>query len=134
MFARKLGNKIRQGRLNRLAGSDRSQEIGGGRARPRSPWRWGVPLVVLAMGLRLAWVLAVPTVPVGDFATYRESANYLVEFGSLDHGFIYMPGFVMLLAAVRSLGGELYAQKLLGVFFGALAAAAIFGITARLGD
>ena len=47
---------------------------------------------------RFVWVLAVPTVPVGDFAMYRESANYLSEFGSLDPGFIYMPGFVLLLA------------------------------------
>jgi 4-amino-4-deoxy-L-arabinose transferase-like glycosyltransferase len=85
-------------------------------------WRWGIPLV------------AVPTVPVGDFATYRESANYLLEFGSLDHGFIYMPGFVLMLAGVASLGGELLAQKMLGVVLGTLAAAAIFGITARLAD
>jgi hypothetical protein len=47
---------------------------------------------VLAFGVRLAWVLAVPTVPVSDFAMYRESANYLSEFGHLDPGFIYMPG------------------------------------------
>ena len=83
--------------------------------------------------LRFVWVLAVPTVPVGDFATYRESANYLLEFGSLDHGFIYMPGFVLMLAGVASLGGELLAQKMIGVVLGGLAAAAIFGITARAG-
>src|SRR5207253_7467555 len=97
-------------------------------------WRWGVPLVVLATLLRLLWVLWVPTVPVGDFATYRESANFLVEWGTLDPGFIYMPGFVLLLAGIRTLGGELLAQKLLGVAFGGLAAAAIFAITARVCD
>jgi hypothetical protein len=95
-------------------------------------WRWGIPLVMLATLLRLAWVLAVPTVPVGDFATYRESANFLLEFGYFDHGFIYMPGFVVLLAGVRTLGGELIAQKMLGVFFGGIAAAAVFGVTAKL--
>jgi hypothetical protein len=104
------------------------------RATALERWRWGIPLVALATLLRLAWVLAVPTVPVGDFATYRESANYLLEFGSLDHGFIYMPGFVLLLAGVSSLGGDLLAQKMIGVALGGLAAAAIFGITARLAD
>ena len=54
--------------------------------------------------MRLAWVLAVPTVPVSDFAMYRESANYLSEFGHLDPGFIYMPGFVALLAWVKDAG------------------------------
>ena len=81
-------------------------------------WRWGVPLVALAFLARFVWVLAVPTVPVGDFATYRESANYLLEFGSLDHGFIYMPGFVLMLAGVAALGGDLLAQKMLGVVLG----------------
>jgi hypothetical protein len=95
-------------------------------------WRWGVPLVLLALAVRVAWVLAVPTVPVGDFATYRESANYLLEFGRFDPGFIYMPGFVFMLAGVASLGGELIAQKMIGVVLGSLAAAAIFGITCRL--
>ena len=66
-------------------------------------------------------MLSVPTVPVSDFAMYRESANYLSEFGRLDPGFIYMPGFVALLAAIKNLGGDLLAQKLLGVFFGAWA-------------
>ncbi len=97
-------------------------------------WRWGVPLVAVAFLARFLWVLAVPTVPVGDFATYRESANYLLEFGSLDHGFIYMPGFVLMLAGVASLGGDLLAQKMIGVVLGTLAAAAIFGITAQLAD
>ena len=68
------------------------------------------------LGVRLAWVLAVPTVPVSDFAMYRESANYLSEFGHLDPGFIYMPGFVALLAGVKDGGATLLAQKLLGVF------------------
>ena len=97
-------------------------------------WRWGIPLVALAFLARFVWVLAVPTVPVGDFATYRESANYLLEFGSLDRGFIYMPGFVLMLAGVASLGGDLLAQKMIGVVLATLAAAAIFGITARLAD
>jgi len=84
-------------------------------------WRWGLPLVALATLLRVAWVLAVPTVPVGDFATYRESANYLLEFGRFDPGFIYMPGFVFMLAAVAWLGGELVAQKMIGALLGSLA-------------
>ena len=57
---------------------------------------------------------------------YRESANYLSEFGSLDPGFIYMPGFVALLAWVKDLGGDLLAQKLLGVAFGGIGAAGLF--------
>ncbi|HXT99783.1 MAG TPA: hypothetical protein VN903_02245 [Polyangia bacterium] len=95
---------------------------------------WGVGIVVLAFVVRLAWVLAVPTVPVSDFAMYRESANYLSEFGRLDSGFIYMPGFVVLLAWVKDAGGGLLAQKLLGVGFGTLAAAAMFAVAYKLVD
>ena len=80
--------------------------------------------LILAFGVRLAWVLAVPTVPVSDFAMYRESANYLSEFGHLDPGFIYMPGFVMVLAWVKNAGGGLLAEKMIGVLAGALGAAA----------
>ena len=104
------------------------------------PWRWraillwGAALVGLATAVRLIWVLSVPTVPVSDFAMYRESANYLSEFGRLDPGFIYMPGFVALLAAIKNLGGDLLAQKLLGVFFGALGAAGLFVVTRKLVD
>ena len=86
-------------------------------------------MVVLAIAVRLAWVLAVPTVPVSDFAMYRESANYLSEFGHLDPGFIYMPGFVALLAWVKDAGGGLLAQKMLGVSSaGRWAPAALFAL------
>jgi hypothetical protein len=95
---------------------------------------WGAALVALAFAIRLAWVLAVPTVPVSDFAMYRESANYLSEFGHLDPGFIYMPGFVALLAWVKDAGGGLLAQKMIGVFAGTLAAGAVFAITWKLAD
>ncbi|HVV51469.1 MAG TPA: hypothetical protein VHO06_17500 [Polyangia bacterium] len=104
------------------------------RRRRRLIWGWGAALVGLATAARLVWVLSVPTVPVSDFAMYRESANYLSEFGRLDHGFIYMPGFVALLAAIKNLGGDLLAQKLAGVFFGALGAAGLFVLTWRLLD
>jgi 4-amino-4-deoxy-L-arabinose transferase-like glycosyltransferase len=95
-------------------------------------WAIGLALVLLATALRLAWVLAVPTVPVSDFAMYRESANYLSEFGSLDHGFIYMPGFVVLLAWIKDLGGDLLAQKIPGVIFGGLGAGGLFALTLNL--
>ena len=101
---------------------------------PRAIWVWAAALVGLATLARLIWVLSVPTVPVSDFAMYRESANYLSEFGRLDPGFIYMPGFVALLAAIKNLGGDLLAQKLLGVFFGALGAAGLFVVTWKLVD
>ena len=100
----------------------------------RAIWVWAAALVGLATAARLIWVLSVPTVPVSDFAMYRESANYLSEFGRLDSGFIYMPGFVALLAAIKNLGGDLLAQKLLGVFFGALGAAGLFAVTWKLVD
>ena len=95
---------------------------------------WGPALVALATVVRLVWVLVVPTVPVSDFAMYRESANFLSEFGGLDGGFIYMPGFVALLAWVQSAGGELLAQKLLGVAFGGVGAAGLFVVCHRLVD
>jgi len=84
--------------------------------------------------VRLAWVLAVPTVPVSDFAMYRESANYLSEFGQLDPGFIYMPGFVVLLAWIKDAGGGLIAEKMLGVLFGGIGAAGMFAVAHQLLD
>ncbi len=103
-------------------------------SRRRVVWIWFAALVALAVVVRLAWVLAVPTVPVSDFAMYRESANYLSEFGRLDPGFIYMPGFVVLLAWVKDLGGDLLAQKLIGVAFGGLGAAGLFALVRGVCD
>ncbi|HEY8927312.1 MAG TPA: hypothetical protein VIU64_23175, partial [Polyangia bacterium] len=97
-----------------------------------------VPMALLlgaaATALRIAWALGVPTIPVGDFAMYRESANHLVEHGFLDGGFIYMPGLVLLLAALQSLGGELASAKVLGALFGGLAAAPLYVLTAYVAD
>jgi hypothetical protein len=107
--------------------------VSGGR-RARAAWVWGAALVALAAAARLVWVATVRTVPVSDFAMYRESANYLSEFGRLDSGFIYMPGFVALLALVKDAGGDLLAQKLIGVFFGALGAAGLFVVAWKLID
>lgn len=85
-------------------------------------------LIVLAFLLRLLWVLIVPSRPVGDFALYRESAAYLVEHHALDPQFIYMPGYVFLLAAVEALGGGLLAAKMIGVVAGTAIIAAAGGI------
>ena len=85
-------------------------------------------LIVLGFLARLFWVLAVPSRPVGDFALYRESAAYLVEHHALDPQFIYMPGYVFLLAAVEWLGGGLLAAKLIGVGAGTAIVAAAGGI------
>jgi 4-amino-4-deoxy-L-arabinose transferase-like glycosyltransferase len=88
-------------------------------------------VVLLAAALRVAWVLLVPTKPVGDFAMYLESAVHLLEHGRLDPEFVYMPGYVMLAAAVMGLGGGLLAVKLvLGALLAALGAGAVYGITA----
>jgi 4-amino-4-deoxy-L-arabinose transferase-like glycosyltransferase len=91
-------------------------------------------MAALAVAVRLAWVLAVPTHPVGDFAMYWESAAYLVAHGALDPHFIYMPGYVAALAAVQALGGGVFAAKLVGVASGGLAAAAATGLASRLFD
>jgi len=97
-----------------------------------------VPMAALlaagATALRIAWALAVPTIPVGDFAMYRESATHLVEHGFLDGGFIYMPGLVLMLAALQALGGELASAKVLGALFGGLAAAPLYVLTAYVAD
>jgi 4-amino-4-deoxy-L-arabinose transferase-like glycosyltransferase len=102
------------------------------RAAGRADDRAALALVALALLVRLVWVLAVPTHPVGDFAMYWESAGYVVEHGALDPEFIYMPGYVLLLAGVRALGGGLLAAKLIGVAAGGLATGAVYGITRRL--
>lgn len=87
---------------------------------------------LLALGLRVGWVLAVPTKPVGDFAMYVESAAHLVKLGSFDHEYIFMPGYVFLLAGVQALGGGWLACKLVGALAGALAAASVYGIAWHL--
>src|SRR6185436_2087818 len=66
------------------------------------------------------------------FAMYWESAGYVVEHGGLDPEFIYMPGYVFALAAVRWLGGGLFAAKLLGVAAGGLATAGATGLALHL--
>jgi hypothetical protein len=97
-------------------------------------WRIGLLLVLLATVVRLLWVLRVPTIPVGDFAMYRESAIYLAEFGQFDGGFVYMPGLVLLLAGLHSAGGGVLAAKLLGVAFGGVAVGPLYLTVARLID
>ena len=89
-------------------------------------------LIALAFLVRLAWVLAIPSRPVGDFALYRESAAYLVEHHALDPEFIYMPGYVFMLAAVEWLGGGLLAAKMIGVAAGTAIAFATGGIAEGL--
>jgi 4-amino-4-deoxy-L-arabinose transferase-like glycosyltransferase len=85
-------------------------------------------VVGLATLLRLAWVLAVPTKPVGDFAMYLESAAHVVEHGSLDPEFVYMPGYVFLLALVQALGGGVLAAKVVGALLGGLVTGPIQGL------
>jgi 4-amino-4-deoxy-L-arabinose transferase-like glycosyltransferase len=91
----------------------------------------GLLIVALAIGVRIAWVLLVPTRPVGDFAMYLESARHLAEHRTFDPEFIYMPGYVGLVAAIHALGGGLLAIKMIGVVAGGLATGAVYGI-ARL--
>src|SRR3569833_1020986 len=99
----------------------------------RRPRRYGArEQAAQGSAVRVVWAAKVPTIPVGDFAMYRESANYLAEHGRLDGGFIYMPGLVLLLAAVHALGGEILAAKLMGALFGGLAAAPLYVLTAHV--
>jgi len=70
-------------------------------------------VVMLALGF--GWDgCCCPTKPVGDFAMYVESAAHLVKFGSFDPEYVFMPGYVFLLAAVspgrRWLACKLVAQ------------------------
>jgi 4-amino-4-deoxy-L-arabinose transferase-like glycosyltransferase len=88
----------------------------------------GLLIVALAIGVRVAWVFLVPTRPVGDFAMYVESARHLAEHRSLDPEFIYMPGYVGIVAAVHALGGGLFAIKMIGVVAGGLATGAVYGL------
>jgi uncharacterized membrane protein len=82
----------------------------------------------LAVALRVLWVLAVPTKPVGDFAMYVESAAHLVEHGAFDSEYVYMPGYIFLIAPVQALGGGWLATKLVGAVLGGLGAGAVYGI------
>ena len=96
----------------------------------RHPRTW---IVFGAFLARLLWIVAVPSHPVGDFAMYRESAAFLVDQGELDPEFIYMPGYVFLLAAVQALGGGLLAAKMIGVVSGTAVTYAVGGIADALG-
>jgi hypothetical protein len=109
----------------------RVPEVAVWRARDlvRDPRAW---IAALAFGLRLAWILMVPSRPVGDFALYRESAAYLLDQGHFDPEFIYMPGYVLLLAGVQALGGGLLAAKMIGVVAGTLIVSAVAGIAHAL--
>jgi 4-amino-4-deoxy-L-arabinose transferase-like glycosyltransferase len=89
-------------------------------------------IVALSVVLRLAWISLVPTRPVGDFALYVESAAHLLAHGGLDAEFIYMPGYVFLLAGVQALGGGLWAMKLIGVAAGGVGTWAVFVTAERL--
>jgi len=91
-------------------------------------------VVALAIALRVAWVLLVPTKPVGDFAMYVESAQHLVEHGAFDPEYIYMPGYVLLIAPVQALGGGWLATKLVGAVLGGLGAGAVLGVARRLAE
>jgi hypothetical protein len=85
-------------------------------------------VVALAIALRVLWVLAVPTKPVGDFAMYVESAAHLVEHGGFDSEYVYMPGYIFLIAPVQALGGGWLATKLVGAVLGGLGAGAVYGL------
>jgi hypothetical protein len=89
-------------------------------------------VVALAIALRVLWVLAVPTKPVGDFAMYVESAAHLVEHGGFDSEYVYMPGYIFLIAPVQALGGGWLATKLVGAVLGGLGAGAVYGIARRM--
>ena len=89
-------------------------------------------VVALAIALRVAWVLVVPTTPVGDFAMYVESAAHLVEHGGFDSEYVYMPGYIFLIAPVQALGGGWLATKLVGAVLGGLGAGAVIGIARRI--
>ena len=89
-------------------------------------------LFVLALALRVTWILAVPSKPVGDFAMYLESATYLFERGAFDSQFIYMPGYIFLAGTVQWLGGGWLAIKLTVSTLAATGAPLVYGITLRL--
>ncbi len=69
-------------------------------------------VVLVAVLLRVGWVLAVPTKPVGDFAMYLESAAHLLEHRALDPEFVFMPGYVGFVAGLMALGAGLLTIKL----------------------
>ena len=93
---------------------------------------WPAFLFVLALVVRVIWILAVPSKPVGDFAMYLEAATHWLEHGHFDAQFIYMPGYVLLAAAVRWLGGGWAATKLVVALLAAAGTPMIYGITWRL--
>jgi 4-amino-4-deoxy-L-arabinose transferase-like glycosyltransferase len=91
-------------------------------------------VVFVAVLLRVGWVLAVPTRPVGDFAMYLESAVHLFEHRALDPEFVYMPGYVGFAAGLMALGAGLLTIKLVVAVLAGLATGAVYGIGAALWD
>lgn len=91
-----------------------------------------IVVVALAVVLRLAWVLAVPSKPVGDFAMYVEAAAHLVEHGAFDAEYVYMPGYIFLIAPVQALGGGWLATKMVGALVGGLGAGPVIGLARQV--
>ncbi|HEY0706414.1 MAG TPA: glycosyltransferase family 39 protein, partial [Polyangia bacterium] len=91
-------------------------------------------VVMLAVLLRVGWVFAVPTRPVGDFAMYLESASYLLNMRALDPEFVFMPGYVAFAAGVMALGGGVLAIKLCVAVAAGLVAGAVCDIAGALWD
>jgi 4-amino-4-deoxy-L-arabinose transferase-like glycosyltransferase len=91
-------------------------------------------VVIIAVLLRVGWVLAVPTRPVGDFAMYLESASHLLHMRALDPEFVFMPGYVAFVAGVLALGGGVLAIKLCVALAAGLAAGAVCGVAGALWD
>jgi 4-amino-4-deoxy-L-arabinose transferase-like glycosyltransferase len=89
-------------------------------------------VVALAVALRVGWVLAVPTRPVGDFAMYLESATHLLSHRAFDPEFVYMPGYVGFIAGLLALGAGPLAIKLVTAVGSGLAAGAVYGVGAAL--
>src|SRR5581483_11918238 len=98
---RRLGRALRVGLAGRVAalralavdsrrgtGLARAMVSGSSSARPRPGHAAFLVPLALAFVLRLLWVVAVPTRPVGDFALYVESAAHLLEHRALDAEFI----------------------------------------------
>ncbi len=88
--------------------------------------RWAMGLFLLALGLRLAWVLLVPSVPVSDFREYLDLASRLHQTGRFAAGngaptAFRPPGHPVLLAVLQAgFGGSIVPAKVANALLGSL--------------
>ncbi len=107
--------------------------------RPLSRSFYAITLIVIALGLRVAWVLSVDTQPVSDFRVLYDYAIKAADgdfaFGKMDYyiRWVYQLGYTLYEGLiVRLFGASLVPLKLFNAFFETLTVWIVYRMAASL--